>query len=90
MIALVQANSPPSNCEAALTDLVPIQVVELLISHTVVFVSIRIDNDIYFLLDMPINLSIDIVGEDNVEIPNPSVCVLSKHSLTQPRPGKQS
>jgi hypothetical protein len=82
MIGLVQENSRRSNCEAALTDQLPIQIEELLISHPVVFVCIRIDNDIYFLLDMPINLSIGIIGEDNVEIPDLSVKAFLEHSLT--------
>ena len=65
-----------------MTDLVPIQVVDLLISHTVVFVSIRIDNDVLSLLDMPINLSIGIIGEDNVEVLDLSVKAFLEHSLT--------
>ena len=82
MVKLVQANSRRPHAEAALTDLVSVQIVDCLIGCAVKLISIKTDNQVLFLLDVSINLSIGIIGEDNVEVPDLSVKALLEHALT--------
>ena len=65
-----------------MTDLVSVQVKERLISCAVISISIKTDNYVLFLLDVSINLSIGIIGEDNVEVPDLSVKALLERALT--------
>src|SRR5690349_11120912 len=82
MVTLVQANPRRLHGEAPLTDLVSVQVKERLISCAVISISIKTDNYVLFLLDVSINLSIGIIGEDNVEVPDLPVKALLEHALT--------
>src|SRR5689334_24113229 len=81
MVTLVQANPRRLHGEAPLTDLVSVQVKERLISCAVISISIKTDNYVLFLLDVSINLSIGIIGEDNVEVPDLPIKALLEHAL---------